>query len=65
MNGQESFWAVRVTTGWAVKRQGSRELIAVYERQQEAWAEARRLAGGKAGFNAPAKRSPVFRGLAA
>jgi hypothetical protein len=35
--------------GWGVKRQGNREIMAVYERQQDAWREARRLAAGKAG----------------
>jgi hypothetical protein len=65
MNSTESFWTVRVASGWAVKRQGSRELIAVYELQQEAWAEERRLAGGKAGFKGSDRRAPVFRRLAA
>ena len=65
MKGQESFWTVRVTTGWAVKRQGSRELIAVFELQQQAWAEARRLGGSKGASHGTERRAPVFRGLAA
>lgn len=65
MNSHVSYWTVRVTAGWAVKRQGSPEWIAVYDRQQDAWAEARRLTGGRAGSKGPEARKPIFRGLAA
>jgi hypothetical protein len=46
MNGKSSFWTVRHAGGWAVKQQGSRNVISVHERQQDAWGEARRRTGG-------------------
>lgn len=56
MDTKHGYWTIRHPEGWGVKRQGSREVSAVYERQQDAWREARRLAAGKAGEERAAVR---------
>lgn len=61
MNGKTSYWTIRQSGGWGVKRQGNTEASSVHELQRDAWAEARRLTGGKqppAAFTPPVRRMP-------
>lgn len=60
MDTKHGYWTIRHPQGWGVKRQGSREVSAVYERQQDAWREARHLAAGKAGEQrVPVRQTPA------
>lgn len=56
MPDKSSYWTVRHPQGWAVKKQGSREISAMKQKQRDAWEEARRLSAGPQTGGRPQER---------
>ena len=44
-----AYWAIKNSSGWAVKKEGASRPASVHPTQTEAWAETRRLARGVGG----------------